>query len=121
MQRRPVALDGNGGEPRDQPLTNAAAARPLSDIKVLEKEPRAAEPGGKIRVEQRKPGGLAVDEREQRLEPPLRPEAVPTQIILGRDYRFGRPFVAGELTDQLQQQTAVVDCSEAKRNRTLQF
>ena len=40
MQRRPVALDGDRSEPRHQPPSDAAPARPFPDINVLERAVR---------------------------------------------------------------------------------
>jgi hypothetical protein len=54
-------------------------------------------------MEQGKTGGLAIDKGEQRLEMPLRSEAIASQIFFGGDDGVGRPFIIGQLPDELQQ------------------
>ena len=54
-------------------------------------------------MEQGQTGGLAVEKGEQRLELPLASEAVTAQIVFGGNDGIGRPFVSGQLPDQVQQ------------------
>jgi hypothetical protein len=54
-------------------------------------------------LEQGKTGGLAVEKGEQRLELPLRSEAIAAQIFFGSDDSVGRPFLSGQVPDQPQQ------------------
>ena len=72
----PAALDRDRGEPRHQPPADALARAPPRYVKVFEIHPRPAEPGRKPRMEQRQPGGLAVEKGKDRLELPVRRETV---------------------------------------------
>ena len=68
----------------------------------------------KIRVEQREPRGLAVDESEQHLKPPLGPEPMTAQIIFGGNDGVGRLVVGSQLSDQPQEQTNMTSPEVAK-------
>src|SRR5215831_6423768 len=64
----PATLDRDRGKPRHQPSPDTKTTCRLRDIEIFEVQPRAAEPGREAAVEQRRPGGLAVKKRQDRLE-----------------------------------------------------
>src|SRR5580700_8206198 len=98
----PAALDRDRCEPRHQPSSDPTPARRFGDIKVFEIHPRAAEPGRKSRMKQRKARRLAVQETEDRLKLAVWSEPVPAQVVFGRDDGNGGPFISCEFADQLQ-------------------
>ena len=98
----PAALDGNRREPRHQLPPDALPARGLGDVKSFEIHPRPAEPGRKPRMKHGEAGGRAIAKGEDRLELPVRPEPVTTQIVLGRDDRTRRLFKDRKLADKPQ-------------------
>ena len=99
----PAALDRDRGKPGHQPPSDPLSARRLGDKKIFKIHPGSAEPSREPGVEQGKTGGLAVEKGEQRLELPLGSEAIVAQIFFGGEDGVGRPFVSGQLPNQLQQ------------------
>src|SRR5215472_2309145 len=112
----PATLDRDRGKPRHQPSPDSKTTCRLRDIEIFEIQPRPAKPGREAAVEQRRPGGFAIEKRQDRLELRVRPEAVANQIGLGRDNRVWCPFEDRELPDEPQQQGGVIGGGEAHAN-----
>ena len=117
----PVELDGRGvpvqhppldpgvptihrdlGQCRQQRLAQAGATMLGLDEEVLEVDPVDAFPGGEVQEVQREADDLALDLGDQRVRGWLWSEQRGPEVLRGGLDGLGRPFVVGQLADELE-------------------